>query len=110
MRYLFLILITSFAFSQQLAAVDFLTMNASLEINPIKRNVMGDVTFTFEMSKKTDTIRIDAQKMTFSNLKINGKVANFSENKKQLLLFEGYKKGKNTQKRRKRKRVTGKEG
>ncbi len=96
MRYLFLLFITSFAFSQQLAAVDFLTMNASLEINPIKRNVVGEVTYTFEVNKKTDTIRIDAQKMTFSNLKINGKVANFSENKKQLLLFEGYKVGKNT--------------
>ncbi len=96
MRYFFLLLVSSVAFSQQLQSVDFLTLDASLGINPIKRNVIGDVTFTFDVKKKIDTIRIDAQKMTFSNLKINGKEANFKENKKQLLLFEGYKKGKNT--------------
>lgn len=96
MRYYFLLLISAVAFSQQLQSVDFKTMNASLEINPIKRNVVGEVSYTFDVKQLIDTIRIDAQKMVFTNLKINGKEVKFKENKKQLLLFEGYKKGKNT--------------
>ncbi len=96
MRYYFLLLLSAVAFSQQLQSVDFKTMNASIEINPIKRNVVGEVSYTFEVKQLIDTIRIDAQKMVFTNMKINGKEVKFKENKKQLLLFEGYKKGKNT--------------
>ena len=96
MRYYFLLFVSAVAFSQQLQSVDFKTMHASIEINPIKRNVIGDVSYTFEVMQPIDTIRIDAQKMVFSNLKINGKEVKFKENKKQLLLFDGYKKGKNT--------------
>jgi aminopeptidase N len=96
MRYCLFFLITSLAFSQQTQFVDFKTMNASLEINPIKRNIVGEVTYTFEVKSIIDTIRIDAQKMNFTNLKINGKEVKFKENKKQLLLFEGFKKGKNS--------------
>jgi aminopeptidase N len=96
MRYYFLLLLSAVAFSQQLQSVDFKTMNASLEINPIKRNVVGEVSYTFEVKQLIDTIRIDAQKMVFTNMKINGREVKFKENKKQLLLFEGYKKGNNT--------------
>ena len=96
MRYYFLLFVSTLAFSQQLQSVDFKTMHASIEINPIKRNVIGDVSYTFEVKQQIDTIRIDAQKMVFTHLKINGKEVKFKENKKQLLLFEGYKKGKNT--------------
>jgi aminopeptidase N len=95
MRYYFFLLITSVAISQQTLSVDFKTMNASLTINPVKRNVVGDVVYSFEVKSIIDTIRIDAQKMTFSEVKINGKTVEFKENKKQLLLFEGFKKGKN---------------
>ena len=96
MRFYFLLLISAVAFSQQWQSVDFKTMNALLEINPIKRNVVGEVSYTFEVKQLIDTIRIDAQKMVFTNMKINGKEVKFKDNRKQLLLFEGYKKGKNT--------------
>ncbi len=96
MRYYIFLFFTSIAFSQQLQSVDFKTMNASLEINPVKRNVVGEVKYTFDVISKIDTIRIDAQKMIFTNLKINGKEVKFLENKKQLLLFEGFKKGENS--------------
>ena len=87
---------TSVVFAQQTKFVDFKTMNASIEINPIKRNVVGALLYTFDVKSTIDTIRIDAQKMTFAKVKINGKEVKFKENKKQLLLFEGFKKGKNT--------------
>lgn len=95
MRFFLLFLTSSLSLAQQIKYVDFKTMNASLEINPLKRNVVGDVSSTFYLKSTIDTIRIDAQMMVFSNLKINGKSVNFKENKKQLLLFEGYSVGKN---------------
>ncbi|MGG7034503.1 MAG: M1 family metallopeptidase [Flavobacterium sp.] len=94
MRYIFLFF-TSFVFAQQIESVDFKTINASLIINPVKRNVVGEYEAIFMVKNVIDTIKIDAQKMEFSNLKINGKAVKFKENKKELLLFEGFKKGKN---------------
>jgi len=91
MRFYLLLFFTSFLFAQQTQSVDFKTMNASLEINPIKRNVVGTVVYNFEVKNEIDTIRIDAQKMTFTDVKINNQTVNFKENKKQLLLFEGFK-------------------
>ncbi len=44
-----------------------------------------------------DTIRIDAINMNFDRVcKINDSVVKFKNSGKQLLLFEGFKKGKNT--------------
>lgn len=96
MRYFFLFLFTSIVYAQQVKQVDFKAMNASIEINPVKRNVLGTVSYSFEVNAVIDTIRIDAQKMVFSDMKINGKSVQFKENKKQLLLFEGYQMGKNS--------------
>lgn len=93
---LLILLVSVFGFAQQTKVVDFKTINASLEINPIKRNVVGNATYTFAVLSKIDTIRIDAQKMQFSNVKINGETVPFVANKKQLLLFKGFKNGENT--------------
>jgi aminopeptidase N len=95
MRY-FLILLTTFAFAQQQPSVDFKTIHAALQINPVKRNVIGKCEYTFEVGNKPDTIRIDAQKMEFTDVKINGARVSSRNNKKQLLLYEGFWKGKNT--------------
>lgn len=94
---LLLFLAVSMAFGQQNPLVDFKTVSASIAINPVKRNVVGKATYTFEVKdKKIDTIRIDAQKMVFVNVKINNSSVKFKENKKQLLLFDGFRKGENT--------------
>lgn len=95
MKYLFL-LISAITFAQQTQFVDFKTINASLDVNPVKRNVVGKCVYTFEVKNSIDTIRIDAHKMEFTNVKINNHSVNFKENKKELLLFEGFKIGENT--------------
>ena len=95
MKYL-LLLISAVAFAQQTQSVDFKTINASLAINPVKRNVLGKCNYTFEVKSSIDTIRIDAQKMEFTNVKINNIPVSFKKNKKELLLFEGYQSGENT--------------
>ena len=96
MRYLFLFFITTFALAQQSQSVDFKTIHAALEINPVKRNVIGKCEYTFEVKNAIDTIRIDAQKMEFTNVKINNQPVNFKKDKKQLELFVGFKIGANT--------------
>ncbi len=95
MRYIFL-LIFSFSFAQQTSNVDFKTLHATLEPNPIDKSISGEVIYQFEVLKAVDTIAIDAIKMDFTNVKINGKTINFKNSGKALKLFQGFKKGKNT--------------
>lgn len=92
---LLVLFISPIIFAQ--TAADFKTIHAAIEINPVKRNVVGSCTYTFEVGdKKPDTIRIDAQKMEFNEVKINGSKVQFKNSKKQLLLYDGFRKGENT--------------
>lgn len=75
--------------------VDFKTGSAQLSINPVKKNVEGSITYTFQVQKPTDTIRINAVKMDFSKVLMNNRNVNFKKTDKELLLFEGYQKGNN---------------
>jgi aminopeptidase N len=59
------------------------------------RKVEGKVVYHFKVLQPTDTIRIDAKDMNFTEVKINNKPVNFKNNKKELLLFEGFRKGNN---------------
>ena len=94
MKYLFL-LISSIAFSQQTHFVDFKSVLGKITVNPTERSVSGDVYYEFEVLKSIDTIKIDAQNMDFSNLKLNGKTVNFSNTQKELQIIFPFKKGKN---------------
>jgi len=96
MRQLFFLLFTVFTFAQQTQKVDFKTVTGNITINPIERKVFGTVRYVLEVKEAIDTIRIDGQKMTFSEVKMNNKAVNFSNNGKTLSLFEGFQKGKNT--------------
>ena len=95
MKYLFLFLST-FAFAQQTQSVDFKTVNSHITIDPSNKNVSGDVTYTFEVLKPIDTIKIDAQNMTFSGVELKGKKIPFITNGKELLLIYPFQKGKNS--------------
>jgi len=76
--------------------VDFKTAYGNISINPIDKKVFGSVKYVFEVKESIDTIKIDAQKMSFINVKINNKTVKFSNSGKTLNLFEGFSKGKNT--------------
>ena len=64
-------------------------------MNSIEKTVSGDVDYDFEVLKSIDTIKIDAQNMEFSNLKLNGKSVNYINTQKQLQIIFPFKKGKN---------------
>lgn len=85
-----------FLFSQQLQKVDFKTLNATLSLDTANKKIAGKTTYVFEVLSTIDTIRIDAKSMSFSNLKINNNTVEFKNSGKELLLFKGFKKGKNT--------------
>ncbi|WP_264564127.1 M1 family metallopeptidase [Flavobacterium sp. N3904] len=94
MKYLFLFLST-FAFAQQSKFVDFKFVNGQITINPIDKSINGAVTYCFQVLKPIDTIKIDAQNMTFSEVELNEKKISFSTNGKELLLIYPFRKGKN---------------
>ena len=94
MRYL-LLFVSLFSFAQQSKSVDFTSVLGKVEINPLDKSVSGEVTYDFVINKSIDTIKIDAQNIDFTNLKINNIEVKYSNNRKQILLFEGYKSGNN---------------
>ena len=96
MRLLLFLFLSFFSFAQQTTKVDFKTAKGNISINVNQKKVFGTVNYVFEVKKSIDTIKIDAQKMTFSDVKINKKAVKFSNSGKTLNLFEGFKKGKNT--------------
>lgn len=95
MKYLFL-LFSTFVFAQQTQSVDFKTANALITIDPINKSVNGEVIYTFEVLKPIDTIKIDAQNMTFYGVELKDKRIPFSSNGKELFLIYPFKKGKNS--------------
>ena len=95
MKYLFLILST-ITFAQQTKFVDFKSVSGQITINPKEKSVSGAVRYWFDVLKPIDTIKIDAQNMTFSKVESNEKKIQFTTNGKQLLLIYPFKKGKNT--------------
>jgi aminopeptidase N len=95
MRYLFLILLTSFSFSQNKQKVDFKKVHGAITIDTKNKTVTGDVQYAFDVNELVDTIKIDAVNTNFTNVKINNETVKFKVSTKQLLLFEGFKKGKN---------------
>jgi aminopeptidase N len=95
MKYIYLFLISAFSFGQQITKVDFIKCDAVVNPKFETKSISGTITYEFKVLKNIDTIRIDAKNMEFTNLKINNKTVNFKNNAKELLLFEGFKKGKN---------------
>lgn len=95
-QFYFLLLIPSLLLAQQNAKVDFKTANSKLTLNFEKQTVAGTISYEFEVKSSIDTIRIDAVNMNFTNVKINNKEVIFKNSGKELQLYKGYKKGKNT--------------
>jgi aminopeptidase N len=95
MKYVVLFLISSICFGQQTLKVDFKELTADLTLNVNSKSISGKVTYEFEVLSDIDNIKIDAVDMKFDKLTINKKEVEFIATEKQLVLTEGYKKGKN---------------
>ncbi len=95
MKKILVLLFPILSFAQQIDKVDFIKCDASVLPNFETRIVDGVVSYDFKVLLPIDSIRIDAKNMEFSEVTINGKSVHFKNNKKELILFEGFKKGKN---------------
>ncbi len=96
MRSLYFLFFSFFSFAQQTTKVDFTKCHSIVAPDHHLKKVVGAVVYHFKVLQPIDTIRIDAKDMNFSKVKINNKSVNFKSNKKELLLFEGFKKGNNS--------------
>ena len=95
MKYL-LLLFSIISWSQQTTKVDSTECHAKVTPDFNLRKVAGKVVYHFKVLQPIDTIRLDAKGMNFDKVKINNKPVNFKNNQKELLLFEGFKKGNNS--------------
>ncbi|WP_418263057.1 M1 family metallopeptidase [Flavobacterium faecale] len=92
MKYLFLFL-SYFTIAQQTQSVDFKSSCGKINLNPKEKSISGKVVYEFKVVKPIDTISIDAQKMSFESVLLNGKKINFQNTNKQLQLISTFKKG-----------------
>ena len=95
MRYLLVVFISTFTFAQQTKFVDFKSVTGQITIDTREKTVSGTVHYWFNVLKPTDTIKIDAKNMIFSNLDLNDKTIKYINTGKQLQLIFSFKKGKN---------------
>ncbi|KQB40770.1 Aminopeptidase [Flavobacterium daejeonense] len=94
MKYLFLFLST-FVFAQQTKNIDFTSVTARLQLNTDEKSISGNVNYSFTILNPVDTLKIDAQNMQFSNVKLNHKNISFINSGKQLLIVFPFRNGKN---------------
>ncbi|GEC73347.1 aminopeptidase N [Flavobacterium flevense] len=94
MKYFFLF-VSSFIFAQQTKFVDFTSVSAHLKLNPAENSISGTVNYSFKVLEPTDTIKIDAQNMQFSSVKLNKEHIHHVNSGKQLLLIYPFQKGEN---------------
>lgn len=93
MKYIVFFLLSSvFGFSQS-SKVDFKSVHGQIEILPEQRAIQGLVTYKYTILKPVDTLKLDAVRMQFDNVKINGKPAKYIRSEKQLLIVGKFKKG-----------------
>ena len=67
-----------------------------MSLNVLEKSISGEILYLFNVNSAIDTIKIDAVNMKFQYVKINNRLVEFKNSGKQLLLFEGFKKGKNS--------------
>jgi aminopeptidase N len=83
--------------AQQTAAVDFTHLKAEVAIDPSKKAVSGELIFTFNVHTKTDSIFIDAQKMEFSEVFLNGKAVEYGTDGKKFWISGSFAPAKEQQ-------------
>ncbi|WP_158978333.1 M1 family metallopeptidase [Cellulophaga sp. L1A9] len=97
MRNLFLTFIcflSTFLNAQEQKSVDFISGTASLSILPKEKQIIGTVTYSFEVLKDVDSIFLDAKNINFTALKLNGKKVKYVNDEKHIIIKKRFKKGK----------------
>ncbi len=81
LEWLVLMFVTQIGMGQQTRFVDFKKINATVELLPSEKKVIGTVRYTFEVLQKTDSIYLDAVNMSVSKVALEGVKAVAVKNK-----------------------------
>ncbi|NER13360.1 M1 family peptidase [Leptobacterium flavescens] len=92
--YLIGLLIPALFYAQQTEKVDFKTAKTTLRIDPLQKEVKGDIDYKFLVLKNTDSIYIDARSMSFSKIILNKKEVRFYNDGQKLWLLDNFTAGK----------------
>ena len=98
LRWPFTLLIICFfssgLYSQHQDKVDFTKANASIQVNPEAREVIGEVAYDFQVLGKVDSVFLDARNIEFSSIRLNNKKVRFNNNGHAISIYKKFKKGK----------------
>ncbi|MEM7381339.1 MAG: M1 family peptidase, partial [Bacteroidota bacterium] len=80
--------------AQEQRSLDFLKADVSIHIDSLSRSINGNVNYTFKVLTKVDSLFLDAQNMSFTELRLNNKQVKYTYDGKKLRLFKKLKAGK----------------
>jgi len=86
-----------FLFVQFLSAqvqdkVDFIRAEVFVEPIPSEQKIMGNVTYGFTVTNKVDSIFLDAHRMDFSSVMLDGKKVSYTNTDKKIIIHHPFKK------------------
>ncbi|MGB5668618.1 MAG: M1 family peptidase, partial [Maribacter sp.] len=81
-------------FSQKQDKVDFTHANVSISIDPITKEIIGNVVYEFEVQNKVDSVFLDAKNMVFKSIRLNGKKVKSRYDDKTIRIYKNFKKGR----------------
>ncbi|WP_299781463.1 M1 family metallopeptidase [uncultured Formosa sp.] len=93
--YVYLGVFSSLLWGQQIDDVDFKSIIANVTINPIQKEISGDVTYIFDVLNPTDSVFIDAKQMEISKMMLNKREISFTNDRKKLRLQVSFKRSDN---------------
>ncbi|MGS2739196.1 M1 family metallopeptidase [Sinomicrobium sp. M5D2P17] len=73
--------------AQQTENIDFIRAGGDITIDPYKREVTGNITYFFNVLHPVDSFYIDARKMMFDKVKLNGKEVKFRNDDSRLWIL-----------------------
>ena len=79
-------------FAQQ---VDFTHLQALLSIDPSQGKITGEITYTFDVLEPTDSVGIDARKMEFEQVFLNGEKVAFQKDENKFWIKNAFSESKN---------------
>jgi len=93
---LFLALFSVISIAQQTDHVDFKVVEAAIFFNEIQvdSTLFDSFEIKFDILKKVDSIYLNAVDMRFENVSVNGESVNYSNNGKQLIIYNKFKPSK----------------
>ncbi|NAS13102.1 M1 family metallopeptidase [Poritiphilus flavus] len=80
--------------AQKQRALDFLKADISIHIDSSSRSIGGNVHYTFKALSKVDSVFLDAQNMSFSEVSLNNRSVKYTYDGKKLGLSKKMKAGK----------------